>query len=330
METATSYMGMRLAHPFIAGASPMGADIDVARRLEDAGCAALVMPSLFEEEITRSQSGTIHHKDPLDRAFSVDLAPYPAPSDYALSPIAYLEHIRRLKTALDIPVIASLNGTTSERWLTYARLIEEAGADALEVNMYEVVTDLGIPSIAVETQIRDLVVELKRTLRIPLAMKLSPFFSAFGNFARQLDRAGADALVLFNRFYQPDVDTRHMAAVPVLELSHNDELRLRLRWMAILHGRIRPSLALTGGVETATDGIKGILAGAHVIQVVSAALRHGPAYFATLREGLTRWMEWQQIGALDHMRGRIALEAVGDPAAFERASYIRALNSWGK
>ena len=260
----TSYLGIRLAHPFMAGASPMSANHDTVRRLEDNGCAAIVMHSLFEEQITESEAGTIRHMDPLDSRFADALACYPHANEYRLNPQDYLEQLRRIKASVAMPVIASLNGTTAESWAKYARLLEEAGADALELNLYEVVTDLDVPGTAVETLLRNLVVELKRTLRIPIAVKLSPFFSAFGNLARQLDRAGVDGLVIFNRFYQPDIDIQRLTAAPALELSHDSELLLRLRWLALLHGRVRASLALTGGVERPADGIKGLLAGAHV------------------------------------------------------------------
>jgi dihydroorotate dehydrogenase (fumarate) len=307
----------------------MSADLDTVKRLEDVGCAAIVMHSLFEEQITHADAGTIRHMDPLDEQFAAALSYYPRLTEYRLAPRDYLEHLRQVKAAVKIPVIASLNGTTAESWMKYARLLEQAGADALEVNMYDIVTDLDVPGLAIETMLRNLVLELKRALRIPVAVKLSPFFSAFGNVARQLDRAGADGLVLFNRFYQPDIDIQHMTAAPALELSHNNELLLRLRWMAILHGRVKASLALTGGVETAADGIKGILAGAHVVQLVSAILRHGPAHFGTMVDGLRQWMEWQHIPTIDQMRGRVSAQAIQDPAAFERANYIRALHSWG-
>lgn len=328
METTTTYLGLRLAHPFIAGASPMAANLDTVRRLEDAGCAAIVMHSLFEEQITQADAGRVHHMDPLDERFAKGLAHYPTLGEYRLTPRDYLEHLRQVKGAVRMPVIASLNGTTAESWLKYGRLIEQAGADGLEVNLYEVVADPNVPGITIETHLRDLVQELKRTLHIPVAVKLSPFFTAFANVAMQLDRAGADGLVLFNRFYQPDIDIQHMTAVSTLELSHRDELLLRLRWLAILHGRVRASLALTGGVETVNDGIKGILAGAHVVQLVSAVLRHGPHFIDTMQQGLRRWMEWQKVATLDDMRGRVSLATVADPGAFERAHYIRALHTW--
>ena len=328
MNTATTYLGLTLPHPFMVGASPMATNLDAVRRLEDAGCAALVMHSLFEEQITGTHAGLIRHMDPLDEQFARGLAVFPALRDYRLTPDDYVAHLQRVKAHVHMPVIASLNGTTAENWLKYARLLEEAGADALEVNMYEVVTDLSVPGLAIETLLRDLVLELKRVLTIPIAVKLSPFFSAFGNVARQLDRAGADGLVIFNRFYQPDIDIQHMTAVPTLVLSHHDELLLRLRWLAILHGRVKASLALTGGIETPADGIKAILAGAHAVQLVSAVLRHGAGYIQTMREGLEHYLDWQDIPSVDEMRGRVSLATVADADAFERANYIRALHSW--
>jgi dihydroorotate dehydrogenase (fumarate) len=233
-----------------------------------------------------------------------------------------------VKAAVSIPVIGSLNGTSPESWLTFSRLIEQAGADALELNLYEVVTDLRRPGAAIEQQLVQIVTDLKYALKIPVAVKLSPFFSAFGNFAQQLDAARADGLVLFNRFYQPDIDIKTMTPSPHLDLSTSAELLLRLRWLAILYSRVRPSLAVTGGVATPGDGIKAVLAGADAVQMVSAILRHGPAYIGEMRRGLERWMEWNEIAALDEVRGRASLEHTADPAAFERANYIRALQSW--
>jgi dihydroorotate dehydrogenase (fumarate) len=328
MNTTTSYLGFRLPHPFVAGASPLGYHLDSIKRLEDAGCAAVVLHSLFEEQITLAARGRIRHRDPLDQEFAAALAHFPAVGDYPLGPQEYAAHISHAKAAVKIPVIASLNGTSAESWLAFSRIIEQAGADALELNLYEIVTDLNFPGTAVEHQIVDIVKEVKGTLKIPVAVKLSPFFAAFGNLARQLDLAGADGLVMFNRFYQPDIDIKTMKPSPQVELSTSAELLLRLRWLAILHGRVRPSLAVTGGVAQPNDGIKAVLAGAHVVQMVSALLRHGPGYVSAMRLGLEHWMEWHKMTSLDEVRGRVSLEKTSDPAAFERANYIRALQSW--
>lgn len=309
MQTETSYLGFRLPHPFIAGASPFGHRLDTVRRLEDAGCAAVVLHSLFEEQITPP-------------------ATFPAPEDYPLGPDAYAEHLSRVKRAVRIPVIGSLNGTSPESWLRFARVIEQAGADALELNLYEVVTDLHTFAAAVERQFAGIVREVKRILTIPVAVKVSPFFTAFGNMASRLDTAGVDGIVMFNRFYQPDIDTRTMTASPTLELSRSSELLLRLRWLAILHGRVRASLAVTGGVERWNDGVKAILAGASAVQMVSALLRHGPTFLTTMLEKLVEWMEWYKVPSVEEMRGRVSLKTASHPEDFERANYIRALHRW--
>ena len=327
-QTDTSYLGMRLPHPFIAGASPFGYRLDTIKRLEDAGCAAVVLHSLFEEQITLATEGRVMHMDPLDGQFAETLAHFPPASEYPLTPDAYAEHINRAKSAVKIPIIASLNGRSRQSWLRFARVIEQAGADGLELNIYDVVTSLTAPAAAVEHDIVSMVREMKRILTIPLAIKLPPYFTAFGNLAKELDAAGADGLVLFNRFYQPDIDVKTMEPFAQLELSTNAELRLRLQWIAILHGRVRPSLALTGGVATPDDGIKAVLAGADVVQMVSALLRHGPEHIAIMRRGLERWMEWHKFSRLDEVRGRCSLKRTQNPAAFERGNYIRTLHSW--
>ena len=328
MDTRTSYMGLQLPHPFMAGASPFGYQLDSVRRLEEGGCAAVVLHSLFEEQLTQMTTGRIRQMDVEAPEFAEAISQFPNLADYPLHPYEYAEHIRRVKNAVGIPVIGSLNGGSAESWLRFAEIIEQAGADGLELNLYEVVTDLKVPAAAVEQSLVDVVRELKRVLRIPIAVKLSPFFTAFANMAHRLDEAGADALVLFNRFYQPDIDIRTSQATPHLELSTNTELLLRLRWLAILHGRVRPSLAVTGGIAEPNDGIKAILAGADAVQIVSALLRHGPHYTQTLVQGLERWMEWNELTRLDEMRGQASLEHTSDRAAFERANYIRALHSW--
>ena len=326
MDLSTTYLGLALAHPFIVGASPLTRSLDSAKRLEDGGAAALVLPSLLEEQITMERQGQIHHMDPLDTQFSAALADFPSPDRSALRP-EYLEHVRQTKAAVNIPVIASLNGMTAESWLTFARNVEQAGADALELNIYEVVTDPDQDAMAIEAEIRDIVIDLKRSLIIPIAVKLAPFFTAFAHVAHMLDRAGADGLVLFNRFFEPDFDIDAMATVPRVELSTNAELALRLQWTALLHGRIRASIAVTGGVVSPCDGIKALLAGADAVQMVSAILRHGPAYFIVMREGLAQWMASKQIAALADVRGRLSVAHGTDPAFFERGQYIRTLRS---
>jgi dihydroorotate dehydrogenase (fumarate) len=328
MDTTTSFLGFRLPHPFIAGASPLGFDLDTVKRLEDGGCAAIVIPSLFEEQVTMAATGRIHQRDPLDAEWAAGPAHLPGAEDYELAPHEYAEHIARVKRSVSIPVIASLNGASGASWLTFSRIIEEAGADALELNLYEMVSDLDLAGPAVEHELMHTVRDLKETLKIPIAVKVSPFFAAFGNIARQLDLAGADGLVFFSRFYQPDIDTATMKPFPHVKLTTSADLLLRLRWLTILHGRIRPTLVVTGGVATPDDGIKALLAGADAVQMVSAILKQGPAYFTVMREGLERWMEQHEFRRLMEMRGLASLKQTDDPAAFERASYIRALQNW--
>jgi dihydroorotate dehydrogenase (fumarate) len=328
VQTETSYLGLRLPHPFIAGASPFGYHLDSIKRLEDAGCAAVVLHSLFEEQIALATEGRLLHMDPHDREFAETLAHFPPEGEYPLAPDAYAEHISRVKAAVRIPIIASLNGSTAQAWLRFARILEQAGADAVEINFYEVVTSLATPGVAVEQEIVLVVKDLKRLLTIPVTIKLPPYFTAFGNVAKQLDAAGADGLALFNRFYQPDIDIKTMTPHPQLELSTSAELLLRLQWAAILHGRVKASIAVTGGVETPNDGIKAILAGADVVQMVSALLRHGPAHVGVMRRGLEQWLEWHKFSRLDEARGVCSLERTRDPAAFERGNYIRTLHSW--
>jgi dihydroorotate dehydrogenase (fumarate) len=266
--------------------------------------------------------------DPNDAAFAGALAAFPAPDEYPLGPDAYAEHVSRVKRAVRIPVIASLNGTSAESWLKFARVIEQAGADALELNLYEIVTDLHVPGAAIEGQLAGIVRELGRILQIPVAVKLSPFFTAFGNMAHELDVAGAAGLVLFNRFYQADIDLDAVTTTARLELSTSSELLLRLRWLAILHGRVRASLAVTGGVATPEDGLKAILAGADVVQLVSALIRHGPEYLGVMRRGLEAWMEQHAFARVDEMRGLASLQRAADPMAFERAAYIRTITGF--
>jgi len=328
MNLSTTYMGLTLANPFVAGASPLSGNLDMAKRLEDGGAAAIVLPSLFEEQITLSETASIHHMDPHEKEFAAALASFPTADQFALAPDAYLEHVHRTRKAVGVPVIASLNGMTAESWALFARQIQDAGADALELNIYQVTTDVMQSSLAVEENIRRIVRALKQVLTIPVAVKLGPFFTAFGEFAHSLDRAGADGIVLFNRFYQPDIDIQSLTVAPHLELSTSAELLLRLRWLAILHGRVRCALAVTGGIATSVDGIKALLAGADVVQVVSAALRRGPSVFSAMCDGLSRWMDANQMHSLDDVRGRLSVAANTDAGLFERGSYLRTLQSW--
>jgi dihydroorotate dehydrogenase (fumarate) len=312
----------------MAGASPLADSLDGARRLEDGGASALVLHSLFEEQVTMESRSEIHHRDPHDAQFAAALAHFPAPDEYALTPAGYLEHIRRLKDTVRLPVMASLNGTSSEAWLRIATDIEQAGADALEVNIYDIVSDPAMSAMSVETYLRDLVVELKRTVRIPIALKLLPYYTSLGNFARRLDEAGVDGLILFNRFYQPDINLETMTIAQMFELSTHAELRLRLQWAARLHGHVRASIAITGGVSVPDDGVKAVLAGADAVQMVSAVLVKGAEVFGEMRTGLERFMEQHEFESVNAMKGLACFGRTDDPASVDRANYIRMLHSW--
>lgn len=327
MDLKTTYLGLPLAHPFMVGASPLADHLDTVRRLEDGGASAIVLRSLFEEQISMDESARIHHMDPFDPEFADALAAFPGPNRYLLSPGGYLEHVRRVKEAVRIPVIASLNGVSAEAWSRFARHIAQAGADALELNIYEVVVDPRESGPTIERRIRDLVIDLKQAVAIPVAVKLGPFFTAFGHVAREIEMAGADGLVLFNRFYQPDIDVTAMAPVLHIELSTSAELLLRLQWLSALRDHVRCSLAVTGGVATPTDGIKAILAGSHGVQLVSAILRHGPGYFSAMRQGLADWMESKGFTSIEQVRGRLDRQT-GPGSLDGRGNYIRTLQSW--
>lgn len=324
IDTRTSYMGLQLAHPFMAGASPLSASVDGARALEDAGAAAIVLPSLFEEQITEQATGRIRGLDRLDDPeLAARIAAFPQAVDYAFGPNEYVEHVRKVKAAVQVPVIASLNGDGGGSWLRTARVIEEAGADALEFNVSSWPTDLGLSASSVERDVATGVSDLGSLLNIPVAVKLSPFYTALGSFVSQLERAGANALVLFSRPYHPEIDIEHLRVTPHVGPSHRAELGLRLRWLAAFHGRLGLSLAASGGVETWEDGVRSLLAGAHAVQQVSALMVHGPKHLRTMISGLRNWMRRHEFAALDDFRGRVSLKAIPDPGAFERAGYIR-------
>jgi dihydroorotate dehydrogenase (fumarate) len=328
MNLGTEYLGLKLAHPLVAGAGPLSDDLDGVRRLEDAGAAAIVLRSLFEEQITREQISEWVNLDSHGESSAEATSYSPSPHDFALGPSQYLEHVRRTKEAVRIPVIGSLNGATPGGWLEYARLMEQAGADALELNLYRIATGPDTTSADIEREAIDTVRQVKMAVTIPVAVKLSPFYSAFAHLARELDRAGADGLVLFNRFYQPDIDPEGLTATRTLHLSSPSELRLRLHWTAILSGRVRASLAVTGGVHAALDVVKATMAGAHVTQVVSALLMHGPLHLRAVLGDLAVWLQEHEWHSLTEMRGNMSLLKVPDPDAYERANYMMMLQGW--
>jgi dihydroorotate dehydrogenase (fumarate) len=328
MDLGTQYLGMRLPHPLVAGASPLSDDLDGVKRLEDAGAAAIVLRSLFEEQITREQVAEYMNLDYPGESFAEAISYFPSPNAFALGPVQYLEHLRRAKEAAGIPIIASLNGSTSGGWIEYARLMAQAGADALELNLYRIATDPETTSADIERQAVDTVRAVKQSVTIPVAVKLSSFYTALAHLAREFDGAGADGLVLFNRFYQPDIDPEELAAIRTLHLSDSSDLRLRVHWMAILSGRVRASLAVSGGVHTALDVIKATMAGAHVTQMVSALLMHGPTHLRQVLEGIAAWMAEHEWNSLAEMRGNMSLLKVPDPDAYERANYMLMLQGW--
>jgi dihydroorotate dehydrogenase (fumarate) len=328
MDLSTTYLGFRLPHPILPGASPLVDDLDMVRRLEDAGAPAIVMHSLFEEQITREQLATARHMDTWSHANAEALSYFPEPEQYALGPEQYLEQIQRIKAAVGVPVIASLNGTTHGGWLEFARLIEQAGADALELNVYALATDFDESSELLERRTLQMLWAVKSGVQLPVAVKLSPFYTALAHFAQRLDDHGVDGLVLFNRFYQPDIDVETLDVKPTLRLSDSSELLLRLRWLAILDGRLRASLAASGGVHTNIDVVKALMAGADVVQVVSALLRQGPERLRILRNELESWLVEHEYESLDQLRGSMNLLRCPDPAAHERANYVTILQSW--
>lgn len=328
MDLATEYLGLKLKNPVIAGASPLVDSLDNVRRLEDAGAGAVVMRSLFEEQITNTQLAEFDYTEGPAESFSEATSYFPELEDYALGPDRYLEQITRIKEVVDMPVIGSLNGINLGGWIDYAQLIEEAGADALELNVYYVATDPEESGTAVEKRTLDILEAVKSGVSIPLSVKLSPFFSSPAHFAKQLDALGAAGVVMFNRFYQPDIDIEELEASHRLELSNSTELRLRLRWTAILYSHIQGSIGLSGGVHSVEDIIKGIMVGADAVQVVSALLKYGPSHIGSLVSGLDHWLEDHEYDSVTQMRGSMSLKHSPDPTVFERANYLRILQLW--
>ncbi len=328
MDLKTSYLGLQLAHPLMAGASPLVDDMGMVKRLEDAGVSGIVMHSLFEEQITREEQGTLMDMELHANSNAEAVSYFPQPDDFRLGPERYLEQLRRIKEAVAVPVISSLNGTTAAGWLHYAQLMEQAGADALELNVYYIATDAKESAADVEKRTLDVVRSVKAQVKIPVAVKLSPFFSSLAHFAMELETAGADGLVLFNRFFQPDINVEELLAEPSLQLSGPSDLLLRLRWLAVLHGRIKGSLAVTGGVHDGIGALKAVMAGADAVQMVSALLIHGPERLAQTRATLAEWLEEHEYESLAQARGSMSLLKSPNPQAFTRANYMRILNGW--
>ena len=328
MNLKTTYLGLPLKNPVMPGASPLVDHRDNVRRLEDAGAAAIVMHSLFEEQITNDQIAEFAHIENPSESFSEATSYFPNMEDYALGPDRYLTQISKIKEMCDIPVFGSLNGISIGGWTDHARLIQQAGADALELNVYYVATDPDEPGLAVEARTTDILQAVKETVTIPVAVKLSPFFSSPGHFAKQLDSLGSAGVILFNRFDQPDIDIEELEATHRLELSNSTELRLRLRWAAILHGHLKGDIAVSGGIHSVEDIIKAIMCGGTAVQVVSSLLKYGPSHIGSLIKGLSEWLEDHEYESVGQMRGSMSLQHCPDPTVFERANYLRVLQLW--
>jgi dihydroorotate dehydrogenase (fumarate) len=331
MDLSTTYLGLRLANPIMPGACHLSDDLDVVRRLEDSGAAAIILPSLFEEQILNEQFRGTQDLEAPEETFAEALTYHPRREEYAsVGPEGYLERVRKVKEAVQVPVIASLNGISTGTWVEYATGCEQAGADALELNIYYLPTDPAESSEAVESRVIEVVRAVKGRVGIPVAVKLSEFYSSLPHLVRLIEKEGADGVVLFNRFYQPDIDAERLEALPTFRLSDPSELLLRLRWTAILSGRFKLSLAVTGGIHSSMDVVKAVMAGAHVVQVVSALLKNGPEYLRSLRDGMASWMEQHDYESLNQMRGSMNLARSPDPSAFERANYMRILQGGTK
>jgi len=328
MNLNTSYLGLTLRNPLVVGASPFCDNTFVARQLEDAGAGAIVMRSLFEEQIDAEQRALHHHVEGSAESNAEALSYFPAYSEYQLAPDHYLRQVEHLKASLSIPVIGSLNGCRPGGWTSYARKMESAGADALELNLYQLVTDPTLAGDDIEADMLQTVRDVAASVKVPVAVKLSPFHTAPANFAHALEAAGARGVVLFNRFYQPDFSLEDLEVHPQLRLSDPSELLLRLRWLAIISPHLRGSLSATGGVHTSADVVKALLAGAHTVQLVSVLLRNGPRILTTILHGLKTWLADHGYADMEQLRGAMNLQRCPDPAAFERANYIRILQSW--
>lgn len=331
IDLTTTYLGLKLRNPLVVSASPLTENIENIQRMEEAGAAAIVMHSLFEEQITLESHELDRHLSQGAESYSESLSYFPDLTSYNLGPEGYVEHVRRAKQAVKIPIIGSLNGVsmgTWTNWIDYARKIQDAGADALELNVYYIPTNPEMTGEHVEQLYCHLVRAVKRSIRIPLAVKIGPCFSSMMYMGRRLEQAGADALVLFNRFYQPDFDLESLTVVPHLNFSSSQELLLRLHWVAILFPQLNADLAVTGGVHSATDTLKAMMAGARVAMMTSALLKHGIGHLQSVLRDLVKWMAEHDYKSIHQMQGSMSHWAVAEPAAFERGNYLRVLSSY--
>jgi dihydroorotate dehydrogenase (fumarate) len=328
MDLTTTYLGLTLKNPIVPSASPLSHTLDSMKRLEDAGAAAIVMYSLFEEQITHEAAELNHYLTKGTESFAEALSYFPEAKEYNLGPDQYIELLHKAKQSLRIPVIGSLNGVSTGGWIKFAKKIEEAGADALELNIYYIPTDPQLPGTHVEERYLEVLRAVKGTVRIPISMKLSPYFSSMANLAKRLDNEGVNGLVLFNRFYQPDIDLEVLEVTPNVVLSTSDALRLPLRWIAILYGKLKASLAATSGIHTTQDVLKMLMAGATVTMMCSALLKHGPNRIKQILVELDQWMAEHEYVSVKQMQGSMSQKSVADPAAFERANYMKSLQSY--
>ena len=328
MDLSTTYLGIDLKNPVVPSASPLSQDISNIRLLEDAGASAVVMHSLFEEQINHESHQLDHYLNYFTEAFAEALDFFPEQQDYNVGPDEYLDRIRQAQEAVDIPIIGSLNGVSTGGWIEYARKIEDAGASALELNIYFIPTDPRMSGVEVEQMYVEIVQDVRKSISIPLAVKLGPFFSAPAHMAQRLAEAGANGLVLFNRFYQPDFDLDNLEVVPHLVLSNSNELRLPLRWVSILYGRVPVDFAITSGVHTYEDVLKGLMAGASVTMMASELLKNGIGRVRHILHEMETWMEENHYVSVEQMRGSMSQQNVREAAAFERANYMKVLQSW--
>jgi len=329
-DLSTTYLGLKLKNPLVASASPLSKKVDTVKQLEDAGVSAIVMYSLFEEQITHESQALDYFLNRGSESYAEAMTYFPEMEDYNIGPDSYLKLVGKIKQSVDIPVIGSLNGVSTGGWVDYAKKIEQAGADALELNIYYIPTDVKIVSKELEDAQIELVANVKKQLSIPLAVKLSPYYTTLPAFAKRLSNAGADGLVLFNRFYQPDIDTETLEVIPSLNLSDSNDLRLPLRWVAILHGKVKADLALTSGVHNEKDVLKAMMAGANVVEITSEFLANGIGRATEILSGLEKWMVEYEYKSISQMLGSMSHKAVAEPAAFERANYMKALQSFDR
>ncbi len=328
MDLNTNYLGLKLRTPLVVSASPLSEDLDNIKRMEDAGASAVVLYSLFEEQLRQDRLEMNQNLQQGTDSFAESLSYFPEAQDYRLGPEEYLKHIAAAKQATRIPVIASLNGSSAGGWTDYARQIQKAGADALELNIYYIPTDMNLTGTEVELTYLEILKAVKATVTLPVAVKLSPFFSNFANMAKRLDNAGADALVLFNRFYQPDIELESLEVKPNILLSTPMASRLPLRWIALLHGRLNASLAATSGIHRASDVLKMLMAGADVTMLCSTLLRHGIPQISLIERELSGWMEEHEYESVHQLKGSLSQKNCPEPAAFERAQYMKALTGY--